>query len=185
MTPSIPPEHPIRRWFQGLVEHALYTDVGMCEPAIADYMSDLLTNFLHVDQIYLFRDAKGRSIQEIGQLMENVAKLQAATHDEQRRLAYRHVGDFTLFWSGIYPECLRKIRSARYGDPLKEYLDQGKRSYRVAAELSDDDAQPPARLLLRISDNFEYCVYGLSVVRKGWEDEDPGGFASIRNALGL
>lgn len=185
MTPAIPPSHPLRRWFRGLVENALYADVGMCEPGIADYMTDLLTNFLHVDQIYLFRDAKGRRIQEIGEMLANAIKHQVVDELQRRHLVYRHVGDFALFWTGLYPESLRRIRSARSGDALRDYLDQGKQSYRVAAELCDDEARPPARLFAQMSESFEYCVYGLAMVRKGWEQEDPDGYVSIRNALGL
>jgi hypothetical protein len=53
MKSDIPPTHPLHKWFQGLVEYALYTDVGICNPTVADYLTNLLAGFLHVDQIYL------------------------------------------------------------------------------------------------------------------------------------
>lgn len=184
MTPAIPPSHPLRRWFQGLVEYALFTDVGICEPAVADYLSQLLTGFLHVDQIYLFRDANGKRLHEIGEMLARAAEAGDVSLTARRRRIHRHVGDYAMFWSGIYPESLRTQASAGGADCLREYLGEGKRAYRVASELSQEQDRPSPRLLRQLSEDFEYCVYGLALVRRSWEQEDPEGYSSIRDALG-
>ena len=183
MTPAIPPTHPLGRWFQGLVEHALFTDVGICEPAVADYLSRLLTGFLHVDQIYLFRDVNGRRLQEIGEMLARAGDGGERSLAARRRRIHRHVGDYAMFWSGIYPESLRK-HGGGGNDRLKEYVGEGKRAYRVASELSREQDQPPPILLRQLSEDFEYCVYGLALVRRSWEEEDPEGYSSMRTALG-
>jgi hypothetical protein len=184
MTPAVPPSHPLHRWFQGLVENALFTDVGICEPAVADYLSKLLTGFLHVDQIYLFRDANGKRLQEIGEMVERATAISGLSQVARRRRIHRHVGDYALFWSGIYPESLRARKGHSGGDCLKEYLGEGKRAYMIASELSEEQDVPPARLFQQLSEDFEYCVYGLALVRRSWEAEDPEGYISIRDALG-
>jgi hypothetical protein len=68
----------------------------------------------------------------------------------------------------VYPENLRP-RHQDSADELEAYLRQGKRSYGIASELSSAADQPPARLLLQLSEQFEYCVHGLHLVREGWE----------------
>jgi hypothetical protein len=97
-----------------------------------------------------------------------------ADEHERRRMFHRHVGDFTLFWTGIYPENLRRMRRRQSPDALISYFEQGKRSYDLASQLSDDETRPPARVLRRLSDDFEYVVYGLGLVRRQWEQSDNG-----------
>ena len=38
-----------------------------------------------------------------------------------RREIYRHIGDFTLFWTGVYPEALKRRRSAMTRDQFLDY----------------------------------------------------------------
>ena len=35
-----------------------------------------------------------------------VAEAEAAADADRRRECHRHVGDYTLFWTGVYPEAL-------------------------------------------------------------------------------
>lgn len=89
-----------------------------------------------------------------------------------RREVHRHIGDFTLFWSGMYPESLRRFRTATSADGFLDYCSQGKRAYRIAAEIEGGDGPPPCDLLLRLSEQFELCAYGLREVRREWENGD-------------
>ena len=81
--------------------------------------------------------------------------------------AFRH-RDFSLFWTGLYPEALRPRRGSGI-DRVQVYMLQGKRGYGIAGELSHEDDAPPAHLLHELSDQFEFCVRGLHLVRLGWE----------------
>ncbi len=179
MTKSIPPDHPLRRLFAGLVEHAFYTEIGMCDPWLTKYLSDLLADFVHVDRIYALRDAGGRRIEEVAEMVTEAAFGSGVGPALRRRLIHKHVGDFTLFWTGVYPEGLKRIRSAHRKDNLIDYL-QGKRSYAIASQLTAPDDRPPAKLLRRLSENFEFCVYGLGLVRKGWERLSPATYRATR-----
>lgn len=165
MMSNIGPEHPLRKYFAGLVEQAFITEMGIAEPALTEYLGDLLTEFIHVDQIYRLRRVDGCVIREISR-MEAEATLRGDVNElARKRLINRYIGDFTLFWTGLYPETLRSRRSDRLG----EYLAQGKRGYIIASELSDADAEPPANLLHQLSAEFEYCVHGLHLVRENWD----------------
>ena len=81
------------------------------------------------------------------------------------------IGDFTLFWTGVYPEIADRMRHGRK-DSLLDYTDQGKRNYFLASTIPAGDATAPDAVLKRLSDNFELCVYGLGEVRRQWSERD-------------
>ena len=95
-----------------------------------------------------------------------VAEAESAPDAERRRECHRHVGDFTLFWTGVYPEALPKLQASGSPDHLIDFQPQGKRSYYLASTLEDGDEAP---VLRRLSDEFELCAFGLSRVRREWE----------------
>ncbi|MGB0716321.1 MAG: hypothetical protein ACPGXK_10610, partial [Phycisphaerae bacterium] len=49
------------------------------------------------------------------------------------------------------------------------FVSQGKKSYAIVSELADEEDVLPASLFRDLSEDFEYCLYGLGLVRKGWE----------------
>jgi hypothetical protein len=165
----IPTNHPLRAWFAGLVEQSFQTNIGLADPSVLDYLVDLLADFLHVEKINLLGDGSGRSVEDVAEMLTE-ASLPAVVSDvERRRLIHRHIGDFTLFWTGLYPENLRRIKRRHKRDEIIAYSRKGKESYEIASQLSDDSTRPPARLLHTLSEQFEYCVYGLGLVRREWE----------------
>ena len=96
---------------------------------------------------------------------------------DARREIHRHIGDFALFWAGLYPEALRR-RQAGTVDQFVDYCTQGKRAYHIASTLPVDAAHEDQQAVLeRLSRQFELCVYGLGEIRREWEqrDDTPGG----------
>jgi hypothetical protein len=162
------PQDPLRKLFAGLVEQAFMVEIGICDPALTDYLGDMLTDFIHVDRIYRLRTLDHQIIREISRMEADAALGGEVNETHRRRLVNKYIGDFTLFWSGVYPESLRRPRVAGV-DPLDVYLRQGKRSYGIAGELTAAEDQPPAAVLQQLSEQFEYCVHGLRLVRAGWE----------------
>lgn len=169
MTPPIQPDHPIRRWFSGLVEASFQTRVGLCDPSLTDYLVGLLTEFIHIERINALPDGSGRHIDDLSGMLYEIEKERDAQRDARLRELHRHIGDYTLFWTGVYPENLRRMHRRHDRDELISYFEQGKRSYGIASHLSDDTGQPPRRVLEILSDEFEICAYGLGLVRKEWE----------------
>ncbi len=159
--------HPLRRLFSGLVEQVFQVDLGTCDPAVTGYLSDMLVDFIHVERIYQLRDVDGAVIREVSRM--HAAACLGPNVDDARRdlLVHRHIGDFTLFWAGVFPESLVKRTSG--ADRLREYVLQGKRSYGIASRLCPPDEKPPAGLLRCLGEKFEFCVHGLNRVRAGLE----------------
>ena len=173
---AIGPQHPLRRLFAGMVEHAFCAEVGMCSPRLTNYMADLLVNFTHIDTLNIVRNAEGKKLEQMASMLAIAMEDPPASALDRDRTVYRHLGDFTLFWAGVFPEHLK--RTARnQTDVLYDYVSQGKRSYAIVARLGRDDDEPPPSLFRHLSEDFEFCLYGLNLVRKCWEEAAtrPGG----------
>jgi hypothetical protein len=161
------PEHSLRRLFTGLTEQTFIHALGVADPPLTDYLSELLSRFLHVDAIYRLRNSQGRPLEEVAEMMIEAEAL--PPEGRTRREVHRHIGDFALFWTGVYPEMLRRLRSVLSKDHFIDYCEQGKRSYYIASTFEDDPYRDQAPVLRRLSADFELCAYGLNQVRREWE----------------
>ena len=161
-------DHPIRRLFAGLTEHAFLTGLGVADPSLVDYLSSLLARFLHMDDLYRLRDAAGRPLVEVVDMITEARRL--PPEGRTAREYHRHIGDFTLFWTGVFPESLEKKSTASRKDALIDYCAQGKRSYYIASTFAEVPFQDESKVLRRLSEQFELCAYGLTQVRREWED---------------
>lgn len=159
-------DHPtLHQLFAGMVEQVFLSEIGICDVRLTSYLSGLLADFVHTDRIHRLRGPDGEGIRELSRMEVDAILPLAASPTERTRLVNRYIGDYTLFWTGVYPENLRAKR--QYGaDRLREYLVQGKRSYGIASELTSPDSDPPAVLLANLSEQFECCVHGLHRVRE-------------------
>lgn len=169
---NISDDHPLRHLFTGLVEHTFCTRVGVCDPKLTDYLSDLLVRFIHVDELAAIARAEEKGIEQIASALAVAMGEKPKSTEDRDRSMYRHIGDYTLFWAGVFPEQLRR-RSTR--DLLLEYVNRGKKSYAIVSKLEREDGPAPASLFRHLSEDFEYCLYGLGLVRKEWEHAPPGG----------
>ena len=168
-------DHPLKLLFTGLVEHAFQAELGICDPALSDYVADLLIEFVHVDQPLI---AKGTEGQPVSELAEILRQLEAGADEPQRvrdRRVHQRIGDFTLFWAGVFPEGVRRSPGPAWRDRISEYVVCGKRSYAIASELTQPAEDPPADLLKRLSDDFEFCVHGLGIVRRELGEQQTAG----------
>jgi hypothetical protein len=157
----------LRRLFVATTEHTFQVDLGVADPPLIDYLVDLLIRFIRMDAIFKIRDTVGRRLEEVSDMMIEAEGRQA----NPRREVYRHIGDFTLFWAGVYPEALSRMKSSDRRDHLVDYFQQGKRSYFLASTFDQKPYEHEAPVLRRLSQEFELCTYGLNRVRHLWEEE--------------
>jgi hypothetical protein len=163
MTRPLPESHPLHRLFRGFTEQTFMAELGIGDPRLVGYVANLLACFVPSDAVWWLRDSQGRRVKQVTAM---VAEAETTPDAERRRECYRHVGDFTLFWTGVYPEALGKLQGTDSPDHLISYQQQGKRSYYLASTLDDGDDAP---ILRRLSHEFELCAFGLSRVRREWE----------------
>ncbi len=171
-----PPDgHPLRRMFAGLAEHAFFSHLGVADPPLTDYLSRLLTRFLHFYAVYRLRNRSGAPITELTEMVVEAEQLPAG--GRTRREYFRHIGDFALFWTGLYPEAVERLRRRACKDAMVSYTAQGKRGYLITSRLEEEQQHyEEASLFRRLSDQFELCAVGLRKVREEWEHQtDPPG----------
>lgn len=154
----------LRSMFAALVENTFHVDLGVADPRMIDYLADMLVRFVRIDSIFRVRDAEGRRLEELAEMMLEAEERQA----KPKREIHRHIGDFALFWAGLYPEALKKRRSPLAKDHLIDYCEQGKRSYYIASTFDDEPFEHEAPVLRRLSHDFELCSFGLSRIRQEW-----------------
>ena len=171
--PDAPEHSPMQRYFAGLAESTFHTQLGIVDPPLVDYVSGLLIRFVRNDTVHGFRSTNGRPMMTIAEM---VAEASARLGDAKREL-HQHIGDFTLFWAGVYPEALREPSEAAANDQFESYCAHGRRAYRIASciETMREDAPAP-QVLERLSDRFDVCCYGLREVRRLWEEGDDSEF---------
>jgi len=176
---AIPEHHALRRLFAGMIEQVFCIEVGMCDPALTTYLANLLVDFTHVDRLNAIRNAQGKRLDQIAMMLTVASEERPASSVERDRMMYRHIGDYTLFWAGLYPEHLKRASRDR-SDVLLDYVSQGKRSYAIVSELAGENDAPPSSLFRHLSQDFEFCLHGLGLVRRDLtsvdaSDVDSGG----------
>jgi hypothetical protein len=160
-------DHPLRRYFTGVTEQTFMTDLGVADPALIDYLSELLSRFVHVDAIYKLRSGAGRRLEEVADMLMEAEAV--PREGRTSREMHRHIGDFTLFWTGLYPEVLKRLQSPVNKDHFIDYCEQGKRSYYIASTFEEEPYKEESPVLRRLSERFELCAFGLTKVRHEWE----------------
>ncbi|MEO1616251.1 MAG: hypothetical protein AAFV88_10405 [Planctomycetota bacterium] len=161
----------IERFFRGISEFIFHSKLGVADVQLVDYVGDLMLRFVRVDSLYSLRQSDGMRARHILEMVSEAERRIGLA----KREVYRHVGDFTLFWSGMYPESLgESSSSSRSAGRLVNYCHQGKRAYAKAAEIEGGEDRPPSELIHRMSEHFEMCAYGLREIRRYWEEEDTG-----------
>ncbi|QDT00311.1 hypothetical protein [Adhaeretor mobilis] len=156
----------LRRFFAGATEYVFATRLGVPDPPLIDYLTALLVRFVASDSIYSLRSPQGKRLCQVADMLAEANARQGTA----RRIAHRHIGDFTLFWSGVFPEIAESNRRTGTKDSLLDYQRQGKRNYYLASTLPAAEESAPDDVLTRLSDSFELCVYGLGEVRRQWDN---------------
>ncbi len=85
--------HPLRRLFAELVQRHFFEDVRVRDARVAGYVSGLLTDFTHQDNLYKIRNARGKRLDDVGEmLIESNPMLDASSFDRERAVR-KHIGD--------------------------------------------------------------------------------------------
>jgi hypothetical protein len=151
----------LRRLFTELVLKAMPSD-----REVIAYVADLLTEFTHVDNLYRIRNSRGKRLEEVGEMLAESDPLTRAASFDRERQVRKHIGDYTLFMTGLFPEYVASLpRRGLRLDSVIDYVKAGKESYRIVAAFDQFEYCGAAPLFRRLADEFECCVYGLNRVK--------------------
>jgi hypothetical protein len=160
--------HPLEPFFQQAVRNSYEGKLGLHDPDVTGYVAHLLCEFSDAGNLYKLRDAAGRPIDELDEMMRAADPVHgtAASFDEERALR-KHIGNYALFVAGMYPEATGSERRLRLHKPsLDELIRAGKESYYIVSHFNLFEYEQEAALFARLSDRFERCILGLTLIRE-------------------
>jgi hypothetical protein len=153
----------LQRFFDRAIKASFHDLVMHDEPA-ASYLADLLTRFARTDMLFPRGVAATRLETVVDMLLEAQAVWDhesAAFQPEREVTVRRHIGDYTLFMTGVFPERVARIASTRY------YVDQGKRAYHFVSEHDRASRRPAGGpLYRRLAERFERYMAALDYARR-------------------
>lgn len=158
-------EEALRHLFAGSCEYAFEAELGVVDPPLVDYLVDMLIRFARTDAFSPTRDPQGRRLSRITELIAEADQREG----RPRRDLHQHIGDVTLFWTGVYPEALPRLQAIDSPDFFVDLPEQGRRCYLIAGEFDEPQCEQEAFVFRRIADEYRVCQEGLSLARRQWE----------------
>jgi hypothetical protein len=124
---------------------------GIASRVVADYVAELLAEFARAERA---RCVLAGQVQSLDYFFEMLSALQTA--DDTTRFQLRaHIGNYSLFLSGVFPDRIR-VRAERRGFPdLKYYESLGRTHFRVAGEHRLAQRYELADIFGTLSERFE------------------------------
>jgi hypothetical protein len=163
----IPEDHPLQKLFVELVGRHYAEEIGLRDPQVVAYVAHLLAEFCETDQLFKIKNAAGRPLNDVGEmLLESDPVFGPAPSFDRERQVRKHIGDYTLFFTGMFPESINQFRLRR--NRLENFVDwikAGKESYYIVSKFEHFEYTRVAPLFAKLSENFEQCVFGLNQVK--------------------
>ena len=162
----IPESSPLQRFLKEVVERN-YDEVGVRNAEIKDYVANMMAEFCETESMYKIKSADGRPLSDVGEmLLESDPIYGPASSFDRERQVRKHIGDYTLFFTGMFPESLNgyRLRKARM-EGLVDFVKAGKESYYIVSKFEHFEYTKVAPLFANLSSHFEQCVYGLNRVK--------------------
>ena len=164
---NIPESHPLRSFFLEVVNDHFDSDLGLRDSELQSYIANMLTDFCDTDTLYKIRDASGRPLHDVGEmLLESDPIYGDAPSFDRERQVRKHIGDYALFYTGMFPESINHFRLRR--NRLENFVDwmkAGKESYYIVSKFEFFEYAKVAPLFAKLSSKFEECVCGLNMVK--------------------
>jgi len=181
---SISQGHPLRQLFNSLVQRRLYGDAQLRDAEIAAYVSNLLVEFTHASNLYKIRNARGKRLEDVGEMLLASNPLLEGRSFDYERAVRKHIGDYTLFLAGLFPEYVASLpRRGLRLDAFIDYVKAGKESYHIVSTFDLFEYKREAPLFRKLSDSFELCVFGLNLVKRDLEELQRSYYQGLRAIL--
>src|SRR4051812_28949958 len=163
----VPENHPLQDLFLALVERNFSEVIGLRDHEVQEYVANMLTEFCSVENMYKVRNASGEPLHDVGEMLLESDPIygEAPSFDREREVR-KHIGDYTLFFAGMFPESINKFRVRRARlESFIDFMKAGKESYFVVSRFDQFEYRKVAPTFAKLSRDFESCVYGLNMVK--------------------
>ena len=163
----MPEDSILGNFFEELINRSFKQRLGLTDSEITSYVSDLLTQFNRTENLYRIRNSQGKPLDDVGEMLLASDPLFEAPSFDREREVRKHIGDYTLFFAGLFPEAVNRWRLRRKRlDSIVDYVKAGKESYYIVSEFNQFEYKSVAPLFKKMSDHFETCVFGLNLVKQ-------------------
>lgn len=161
----ISPTHPLYQMMAELVQTEIGQHIGpTIAPETQDYLTHLLIDFMRTDRLYAIKNPSGQPLTSIIEMLaEGDVRLHANSFDREREV-HKHIGDFILFWSGLYPKHLTRLKIASQTDITCDYTRQGQQSYHLVSTFNHPPYNIEAPIFNNLSEGFEDFAFILGQV---------------------
>jgi hypothetical protein len=158
--------HPLEPFFRQAVRNSYEGKLGIHDPDVSGYVAHLLCEFSESDHLFSVRDAQGKPVEELNAMIQAADPVHGdAPSFDAERAVRKHIGDYALFVAGMFPEATEPERRRRHQPSLGELIHAGKESYYIVSQFNLFEYEQEAPLFARLSDSFERCILGLTLVR--------------------
>jgi hypothetical protein len=158
-------EHELRRLFHEVVGQCYTEGIGITDTEMTTYVADMLTEFCEAEQLYKIRNGQGKALEDVGEMLLESDPVFGPAHSfDREREVRKHVGDYSLFLAGMFPDSMHRMRRQRLSG-LLELVMAGKQSYYVVSKFDVGEYAAEAQMFGNLAERFESCVYGLNLVR--------------------
>jgi hypothetical protein len=167
----VPENHVIREFFLALVEKHYHESVGLHDEGVCHYVANLLADFCETDELYKIRNAAGKALTDVGEMLLEADPVYgpAPSFDRERQVR-KHIGDYTLFFTGMFPEAVNNSRLRRHRlESLVDFMKAGKESYYIVSKFDQWEYAKAAPIFKRLSEDFESCALGLNIIKNELE----------------
>ena len=111
----IPDDHPLQRLFIEMVGRHYAHEIGIRDHEVIGYVAHLLAEFCDAEQLFKIHNAAGTALTDVGEmLMESNPIFGPAPSFDRERQVRKHIGDYTLFFAGMFPESINHLRLRRH-----------------------------------------------------------------------
>jgi len=153
---------PLKGFFDRTIRRS-FGDLAIRDEAAADYLADLLTRFARTEKLYPL-GLTGARLETVAELLLEIQRVWELEtphfNPAQERELRRHIGDYTLFMTGLFRERVERMSVTGY------YIREGKRAYRFVSEHDRASIRPHAGLFRALADRFEGYAGALTYMRK-------------------
>lgn len=158
--------NPLQRFFREIVERN-YEEIGIRDLEIQSYVAALLAEFCSFDGLNRLHDEQDQPVLDLGEMLLQADPVfgPAPSFDRERQVR-KHIGDYSLFFTGMFPEAIQRNQSRRpRREGLVDFIQAGKESYFIVSKFEHFEYARVAPLFRHMSESFEHMVYGLNQVK--------------------
>jgi hypothetical protein len=150
---------PTNLVFYVLVRHALL-EVGLDDRGTADYVTSVVVAFGEAGRAYRVAD---NAEEEYHYLVDMVARLASADRQEAF-LVLTHLGNFSLWLSGLFPDYLEARMRRKGAPPIRYYERMGSTGYHLAARSGEAKSRGLDGVLNEVAKHFGGVRSALNLV---------------------